>query len=545
MNDFDKPTFFRDHHWNWGGMGAGNLLRGRMKTALAIILLPAALALQACQNPSERAAELAQQADAYAQAGNFFAARQSISEAISLREDDASYHQLLGVILAQSGDSPGAYRAFQRALEFDATNRVALAYVANIGVQIGQINDAEEAADKLLTLEPNALPGLQVKGMIALSKDKYEDAVRYADGILAVAPTNEAGAIIKARALAKDGKAQEALGLLDQALSSVSGGSPALVTNKLNLYRYLKQPEPMVPLLEQLVKTGNVDPGTRLDQINLLYRLGRADQAREAAITLLAAGSRDPRDYRVLQRLWWQYDKTPIPQAAARNASGWKEPLAVVLTARYLLTRGDIAGAQALIQSAPARAQPMVASLKARLLLASGREAEAREQVAALLAKDDHDVDALLLRAMFARKDKQPTVALEAAQTAQTNDPLNPETYVVLADVYRAQGSDWRARQIFEEGLKNLPQNFYLLEAYTQYLHQLGDKSRATSVTRAFARAMPSSERAWMIFGTQCQWAGDAACVQSAVAGLNDARTSYLVDDPPGTPPNRGLFGRI
>ena len=112
---------------------------------LTLLLLPAVFAVQGCKSKEERAAVLAQQADAYAQAGNLVAARQAIGEAISLREDQSTYHELQGAIALRSNDTIGAYRSFQRALEFDAINKTALAYVANIGVQVGQLDDAEAA----------------------------------------------------------------------------------------------------------------------------------------------------------------------------------------------------------------------------------------------------------------------------------------------------------------------------------------------------------------------------------------------------------------
>jgi hypothetical protein len=65
------------------------------------------------------------------------------------------------------------------------------------------------------------------------------------------------------------------------------------------------------------------------------------------------------------------------------------------------------------------------------------------------------------------------------------------------------------------------------------------------TVARTFARANPSSERAWSFYASRCQAANDQACLRAALAGLNDAKTAYLVDDPPGTAADRGLYGRI
>jgi tetratricopeptide (TPR) repeat protein len=546
MNDFGRPDFPAASK---PYPTLSRLLRLRSWSAerpmlMALAVLPVALALGACQSRTEQAAELAQQADTLAQAGNLDEARRSIAKAISLREDETSYHQLLGVIAMRSGDPIGAYRAFQRALEFDASNRLALAYVANIGVQIGQISDAEDAADRLLTLDPAALPALQVKGMVALSRNKFDDAIGFADKILAINPDDEAGAIVKARALAKTGHGEEAIALIEQALT-VNSASGALLANKVNLYRFLRQPEPMLAALDEMVGRDNISTKIKLDRINLLYRLGQEGKAREAAIALLKAGSRDPGDYRIVQRLWWQFDPAPIPEGPLRNAAGWKDPLALVQTVRYLLARNDLAAADTLLRTAPANARALLASLGARHRLAAGREAEARQQVAALLAKDSLDVDALLLKARFAAKDGDFRSALEAAQLAQTNDPMNPEGYIVLAGVYQAQDAEARARQVFEAGIKMLPQNFHLLESYAQYLHQSGARDRAMTVARTFARANPSSERAWSFYASRCQAANDQACLRAALAGLNDAKTAYLVDDPPGTAADRGLYGRI
>lgn len=540
MNDFDRPHLFRAAHH---GSCARRLAPGR-RARIAVMLLAPLLILTACKNPAERAAELAAQADAQAAAGNLAAAHKAIAEAISLRDDIPAYQQLLGAISMRMGDVGGAYRAFSRALDVDPTNMTALAYVANLGVQMGQVNRAEEAADRLLTLDPNALPGLQAKGMIAVARDRNEEAARIGDRMLALKPADEAGTIIKARALAKQGQTDEALKLIDAALP-IAGATPALLTNKLHLYRNLRQPEAMAGVLDQLAQNGGMSAANRLEQVNLLYRLGRVDAARQAAVALLHDGDGGTADYQSLQRLWWEYDKTPLSAAAAGEVARSKDPTAVQQTVRYLVARGDFATAQAVVRAATGPAQPLLAPLAARLLVASGETAAATREADALLKHDGQNVDALLVRALIALDEGKPAIAIEAAQLARANDPANAETYLILARIAQADQSDWRTRSAFEEGLKSLPQNFLLLENYTRFLHQSGDKGRAVSVARAFARATPSSVHAWTLLAEQCRWAADEGCLQTALAGQKNAETTYLVDDPPGTMRNRGLFGRL
>lgn len=544
MNDFDRPAFPPASRCRAraSGLFTGRLGGGRGARITALLILPVLLALPACKSAAERAADMAALADAQADAGNLVAAQKTILEAIALRDDIPAYQQLLGAIALKAGKQGDAYRAFSRALDIDPTNMTALAYVANLGVQVGQINRAEEAADRLLTLDPDALPGLQVKGMIALARDRDDEALRIGDRMLALRPGDEAGTIIKARSLAKQGQFDAALALLDGA--SGAGESPVLLVNKLNIYRNLRQPEAMADVLARLAQRDAMSPALRLDQVNLLYRLGRTDEARRSAMLLLRDGAA-PENYSALQRLWWEYDKTPLSVASAGEAAQWKDPAAAQQTVRYLLARGDLTMAEALLRVAPAPMQPLLASLQARLLAASGQNEQASRAAEALLGKDKQDVDALLVRALIALEAGKPGPAVEAAQLARANDPANAETYLVLARIAQAQDQAWRVRSAFEEGLKALPQNFLLLERYTQFLHQSGDKGRAVSVARAFARATPSSMRAWSFLSEQCRWASDEGCLQSALAGQKNAETTYLVDDPPGTVRNRGLFGRI
>lgn len=542
MTGFGRLTFADRSAAHVGGR---QYCRDVRKRPLPLLLLLLAVAsLSACKSPSEQALEHAQRAEMLLQAGDLAAAQQAIGEAIRLREDGPNFQQLAGIIALQNGNPVGAYRAFQRALEFDATNRLALAYVANLGVQIGRITEAEDAADRLLTLEPDALPALQTKGMIALSREQLDEAMSYADRILARNSTDEAGAIVKARVLAKRGQAEEAVALIDNALRA-SSESAALLTNKVNLHRYLRQPEPMAATLERLVASGGAGTAVKLDRVNLLYKLGRQEEAREASLALLREGMGRPSNYEILLRIWWEFDPAPLSAEVARGPTDWRDPQAVVQVARYLLARGNRETANLLLNSAPAGAQALVAPLKLRLLADAGRDEGVERRNEALLEQDTENVDALLLRARYAQRRGDMRAALEAAQLALANDPRNPDSYIMVAQLYRAQEQDWRARQIYEEGLNQLPQNFPLVQSYMQYLHELGDRGRVGSVARNFARALPSSEKAWGQLLAQCRATRDETCTRVAQNGLENARTSYLVDDPPGEPADRGLFGRF
>lgn len=506
-------------------------------------LIPLAM-LVACQNPREKADGLAQAARNYLEAGNIAAADKAITEAIQLRDDSADYYLLQGLINLQAQRIVPAYNAFDRALDLDRTNRQALAYVANIGVQVGRIKQAEEAADRLLILDGESLPAMQVKGMIALSRGQFEDANTLAERILARNPSDEAGTILRARSLAINGQPEEAIKLIDQSIVA-NGKTPAMLTNKLNIYRKMGRAPEMLALYDEVVPLSGANLQYRLEQINLLYKTGNVDKARQSAVELLEQGSSNVGDYATLRRIWGQFDSHPIPAAAAAKVANSKDPQAIVNAVRYLILAGDTEAAGRVLNAVSPNYTGFVASLRARLLSIAGRKAEARAAVDKILKTDANDVDALILLGQLHFASGEINLALNDVQKAQATDPLNPEPYIVLAGISERRGEAWRALQILGEASRRLPQDYFILDRHLELLRAERSYGRAVSVATAFARAQPSAKKAWDILAQQCGLASDIMCTAIVDQEGKGANSAYLLDDIPGTPANRGLFGRL
>lgn len=502
-------------------------------------------ATTACDSRQEQADTLAQQASALAEAGDRLGAVEAINKAIALRDDNADYFLLLATIQYRGGEPVEAFLAARRALELDAINLNALMLVANVGMQIGQIDEANEAAQKILTLEPNSLVGLQVQGLYQLYRDKTEDAEATARKILSLNPTDEAGTIISARIMAKKRDLEGALAFIRTAMQQ-STATPSLVITEINLARALRRPEEMLAAFERLATmVPDRSASLRLDEINLLYKLGHVDRARARTAEMLARRSTGARDLALLQRIWFEFDRTPFTRESVKAAKDWSDPIAMLSIGRYLLWQGQPQLADDLFFSFPESLRPIGFAMHLRAALLLGYEDLARTTGQQVLESDTDNVDALLLRSTFEERAGKIDFAIEAAQRALNSDQTDPEIYVILARLHAKAGAKWRASQMYEDGMRQLPQNFLLIEHYTQFLHELGNKSRAVSVSRTFARSLPSSVLAWTIMARQCDWAGDAACAAEAAKGKADAATRYQVDDSPGAAPDRGLLGRF
>jgi hypothetical protein len=84
-----------------------------------------------------------------------------------------------------------------------------------------------------------------------------------------------------------------------------------------------------------------------------------------------------------------------------------------------------------------------------------------------------------------------------------------------------------------------------LVEAYARFLRRVGDSVRLKSLYADLAAVAPSSVAVVQSLARVCAETRDPVCSAKAARGLDFARRSYLVDDPPGTPRARGLFSRI
>ncbi|MBO9581947.1 MAG: hypothetical protein J7498_13730 [Sphingobium sp.] len=503
------------------------------------------LALLACQAPSERADDYAQRASQLADAGNRLGALEAIQKAIALRDDNAAYFLLQASIELRSGHPVEAFLAGRRALELDAASVDALSLVANVGMQVGQFDEAYDASTRLLALDPASLIGLQTKGLYELLKNRYADAEATSRQLLQISPADMAGIIIHARVLAKTKKIEEALAFVNERLAQ-SSQSPALLITQINLNRALGKPEEMAKGFAELDQVAPDRSATlRLDEINLLYQLGRTADARARTIALLGTKSLDVAAMTTLQRIWWQYDPKPFDRQSLEAAKAWGDPMLLFGIAHYFLWQGEYQLADDTFFSFPEALRAPCFAIHLRAQARLGDAAEARRLNDRILERDGENVDALLLRAAFEEQDGHRDRAIESVQRALNVDQTNPEIYVTLAALNARTGDKGRAQQLFEEGLQQMPQDFLLIQHYTQFLHQSGNRSRAVSVSRAFARALPSSVKAWTIMAQQCAWAADAACAAEAAAGRTAAATRFGVDEPPGAAPDRGLLGKF
>jgi tetratricopeptide (TPR) repeat protein len=112
------------------------------------LLICCVLALTACSDKSEDAAQNAAIAQAALDRNDLRTAREAIAEAIADRDDIVEYHLLRGRIERAAGSQGAAFNAYSDALGLDATNGEALLSVAQLGLSTGHLRESLDATEQ-------------------------------------------------------------------------------------------------------------------------------------------------------------------------------------------------------------------------------------------------------------------------------------------------------------------------------------------------------------------------------------------------------------
>ncbi len=514
----------------------------RLKVALAGTAL--LLTLAGCTDALQSAADDASAAESQLAAGNLDEARQSIRRAIAARDDVAGYYVLLGRIELRAQRPASAFNAYSMALDLQADNAEVLQSIAELGLQTGRIREAEEAADRMLLLVPGSTRAMLVKGFIAIDNGQLDDARRMATQILATNANDEGGIILSARIDALQGNIAKAMTDINRAISAI-GETDALNVTLLEIYRVQGDAKGMRRIFPLILKSMTEDATYQIDFINLLYKSGDVAAARAEAVKAIESKPNDTSLLRALGELWNEYDRRPLSasQLAYLGESGTRA--SQIALARFYLSHGEHETARRLLMRPHSSGVVEAQGLMARVLLARGDAKRAEALAERLLAIDARNEDSLLVRSARHLAAGRTDRAIEDANIVVSDSPEEYLGYVALADAYRAKGSGIRARQTFERGVDALPQSRMLVDAYRNFLLAEGDTARVVTLYQDLAMAKPSSVPAWAAYSRVCAEFGDALCAAKVTSGLARAKTSFAVDDRPGTPHRRGLFARI
>lgn len=498
--------------------------------------------LSGCSDPVQKALQQGAQAQALFDAGQIQEAQKLALKAVQTRDDIIDLQLLRGRIETAARSPDGAFDAYNDALALDASNGEALLGVAHFGMETGHLEESEQAADRLLTLDPGQPDALLIKGIYNIVHNRADAALANAESMLSKMPGNESGLILKARALSMRGDIDQALHIMEDQRKN-GPPSPSIARTLLELYRFKDDGPAMIREFELLRRSSPGDMDLMLDQANALYKLGKTTEARALVRGMMFRPDISATKASKAVDLWTEYDAAPLTPAdvAALGARGSR--IVRKAAARFYLDRNDPANALAVV-GADGGDQDIL-GLKAQAAIARGDIAGGLGMADQIVRRDTTNCEAQLARGQALLAQRRYTDVIVAVQVATTSCPQLVPAHVVLARAQAALNNKASAEVAFQTATDRNSQNRPLARIYTSWLEQQGRSTKAVSLARRLTNAAPALVSGWQLYLDLCKRYPDAACAADATDGLAMAKARYAVDPRPDDPEKPGLFSRL
>ncbi len=509
-------------------------------------LLAGCLAVSACSDRREEAAEYGALAQSHLQSGNIPAAQQAIRSAISARDDVVELQLLRGRIELAAESTQGAYDAYFAALSLDPVNSEALQGVSQLGLSTGNLDQSLDATDRILSISPNQPNALLVRGLHELVRRKYGDAIEYADRLAATEQMNENARILKARALFLDGETAGALAqvALPGEPEAINGGiapSETIALTRLEIFREARDADRMAAEFLRLKGMRPQDVGLRLDEANFYYRRGQTEDAAEYLTAALSKDDVLPDNAIEAVKILDEYGSDTLSAAQWQRIAQESTRDVLTILSRYLLSSDNLPAASALIKGLDGALQ---SGLSSRLQALEGQLDPAVKAANSVLAGDATNCDALIGKSIALLGKNNAENAVKAGQQASAECPQDIGGYFAAAKAYDAWERPAAARRVLGQAVSNHPQNFTVARTYADWLIAGEEGRSAVAILRRYTRDTPSSQRGWAYYGELCAKVG-AGCEREARAGYAAVSDRYGIDLPTGQLQPNGLFGRF
>jgi cellulose synthase operon protein C len=513
------------------------------------LILATLLLVAGCSSANERANEQAQRAAQLFELNDVNGSRMAALEAVKERDDSSEIWMLLARIEMARNDYAEAYRAFSRALELDRTNAVALGAVAEIGYQVGQLDEADSAADQLLLLLPESDSALLIKGLVALDQDRKDDAKTYAERLLAANPSSGTGLSLLARILSNSGNTAEAKAKLNAALAT-DRPDPTVLWTLVAILQNDGDVAGTDTALTRLRGLAGKQSEFTFKHAFLLYKSGQLDRANEAIFQMLEFAEKAPDNERRIEQMWLDFGPTVLTPNLIERVRTSQLQAAKLLLARHALVHGQMATADLLLRSVDrsklkAWQVNLASGLEAQVASATDREANAKVLAEALLERDPRNSDALLVLGKIAMKSGEIDSATASFQNVIADNPMNRAGRIALAGLYASTNQKVLARKTWEQAIQDMPDDPELALAYVAYLRSVGDSDRQRRLALDHVAQNPGSPRALFVLQSVCA-SGSPSWCPPALANARARSGRFLLEDSEPTPMgSRGLFSSI
>ena len=385
----------------------------------------AALLLAACsQFPQEREARYMEFGKRLLEKKDYVRAGIEFRNAKRIAPGDAEPYYQLGLAYLGAGDRGSAAGCFRKATELDPKHRAAQLQLAKLLAGTGDepaIREAQKRAEAVAAASPHNVDALNTLALTELQLGKPEEATAHLEQALTLLPGSFASSALLMRArLAKGDVQGAAKALMECYRKSPQSAEVALVMGRF--YLVTRRPHEAEEQFRRAIRIDSGYGAAWLDLGITLFHAGRHDEAGQV-----------------------------FKQVAALPGKMYKPAYAI-----FLLETGQPAAATVELERL-AKGAPDDRAARTRLVKVyalTGRRADAEKLLAAAIAKNPRDADALLQRSELSLDAQKYQDAQNDLNLVLRYHPDSPEPHIVLARLDGAMGRALQERQELGEALR-------------------------------------------------------------------------------------------
>ena len=489
------------------------------RTLLTALVLSSTLALTACKDDAERAADYLQSAQSLIQSGDTERAKVELRNVFKYDNFNETARREMAQILIAEGDLGGAYRQYRYIAETQPELGDVRLNLAELALQLGDLEEGRKqfaAAQAVVPDDPRAQVLKAAFDYQAASDSNDKAAMSAAAGtagtLLAEVPDSMIAQRVVIDSLLQSDNPQAALPELEKALAQEPDNLQFNII-KLQLLNDAGDIQAVGDQLKLMVE--RFPDNTEIaDNLIRWYMSQNDPTGAETFLRSLAGSDTGPTDghLSVVQFLQvTQGDaaaRAELIRLADANDGTGNGALYRALAAVIDFGQGEKDAAIATIEGLVADAEPGEQTSRIRMMLAqmlheTGNTVGARAQIEQVLAADATNVPALKMRATWAIADDDPAAALIDLRTAIDQSPQDAEIITLMAQAYERDGNKALAGERLAQAVSVSNSAAPESLRYARFLLQDGRTAAALNVLADASAANPRDVDILTLLGEQ------------------------------------------
>jgi predicted Zn-dependent protease len=463
--------------------------RGPFFAACCFAATALCLTLTACDSSESRARQALADYQAASAAGDLRASRLALLQLVSAEDDNPTNWQELGKVQIQLGSYSDAYYAFTRAYELDKSNPQVLSSLTQLSLLSGNVDVAEDHAQKLELLAP-AHPAVKLTyGYVALRRGDYDRADQQVDQLLAEFPREPSANLLKARILLGRGKNQDAIKLLEtqtQGMPTDAGSWKAL----MSLHERYRNWPGVTLAATKLASLNPKNTEVAYTAVDAAFRGNNIEAALRGSEPFLQPDS-PPDQVESILTIWAERWRTPQALQRVRELSRTATPQQALAYATYFNSVGQPDDAAALLGGGAPRLPVSQTNLSSNAVIAEslalrGELSQAKTLFDQILAKEPDHVYALRGRINLEIRTGAARAAITDAQRLISVVPRSARDRLLLARAYSAAGDERQVDRTLWDAFHEIPANLRLYVTLRAHVARTGGPEAATRVDAEF-----------------------------------------------------------